>query len=246
MISYVNLSFIQALVLSLFILMVILRKYYNKNDKILLLTSIIIGAIGYTFVMLNLYVFCFGPREGPILASFDRYMSTYILIILFTTLLIFIKNNSNIKLYVVLTVLLVILQTPGRFLDMYPILNSQPNNVYLYHADNIRKYAKTGDSVFIVAQDSVGDYQFYTKYYLDGVKTNLYYYSFALDEDVEKYYEKNVKSYLKKFDYVYLAKINEKYIEKYSFLFNNNNIQENQMYKVENKKGSLQLKLVSE
>jgi hypothetical protein len=37
------------------------------------------GSFGYAFAMLLLYVFCFGEKEGPALASFDRYMISYLL-----------------------------------------------------------------------------------------------------------------------------------------------------------------------
>lgn len=39
---------------------------------------LIFGGIGYAFAMFLLYVFNFGPEEGPVLASFERYLGTYL------------------------------------------------------------------------------------------------------------------------------------------------------------------------
>ena len=36
------------------------------------------GGVGYAFAMFLLYVFSFGPQEGPVLASYERYMNTYL------------------------------------------------------------------------------------------------------------------------------------------------------------------------
>ena len=76
-----QLGYIQSLFL-INIILIIISLFIDKKDtkkSLIILLVYDIGAIGYAFGMLMLYVFAFGPYEGPILASFERYMQTYIL-----------------------------------------------------------------------------------------------------------------------------------------------------------------------
>ena len=57
-------------------LFVILR----KKEGLFVSGVYFLGAAGYALVMYLSYIFSFGPSEGPQLASFDRYMITYLYI----------------------------------------------------------------------------------------------------------------------------------------------------------------------
>lgn len=126
--SPIQLGYYQAVILIdvfMIIVMTLVKKEY-------LLSSIIsfiiynIGAIGYAVGMLLLYVFAFGPYEGPILASYERYMQTYILagiIILFYEVV-----NSRFKFlnnYKELLCIVWIVFVPiNDYYLLYPVRNS--------------------------------------------------------------------------------------------------------------------------
>ena len=65
----------------------------------------------------------------------------------------------------------------------------------------------SGKKIFIVAQDSEGDFQFRIKYYVGNIETNLNNYDW---ENNKKYYE-TIKEYVSNYDYLYLAQINDEF-----------------------------------
>ena len=243
-----QLCFMQLALISLFLLAYSLKKYKSdKNLKILLMITVLIGTIGYAFVMLNLYVFSFGPIEGPGIASFDRYMSTYILLILYLATLIFISNENiekSTKKFILLFLLVYSISSPNKLYNIRPSLYKHQINFYEENAEIIKKYAKDYDKIFIIAQDTVGDYQYYLKYYVGAVTTNLHNFSFNTGEDInyKEYFEENYLKDIEKFDYLYLARITDDFIEKYGFIFEDENIKERNIYKIEKENNNIILK----
>lgn len=77
-----QLSYLESIILIeiIYFITIFMHKNRNKiNDGMIKGIVYGIGAVGYAVGMLLLYVFAFGPYEGPILASFERYMSSYVL-----------------------------------------------------------------------------------------------------------------------------------------------------------------------
>lgn len=76
--------------------------------------------------------------------------------------------------------------------------------------------------------------------------TNLQYFNFPNQgiTNYQQYFNKNMKSYLLKFDYLYLAKIDESFIKNYAFLFSDQNINIQQLYQIKNNHGKIQLQLI--
>ena len=205
------------------------------------MVTLTLGYIGYFLVMLAMYVFSFGPYEGPNLASFDRYMPTYVLICLLLIFMIFIniysddKNKKNIlPRLIVLTILLTLIQSPSSIHKCIPRIKKAEPTGFKAIADFINANTKSGSKIYIIAEDSPGDYQYYIKYYMDDKTTNLQYYNLPVEEidDYEKYFNENVRGYMSRYDYLYLAKIDDKFKEKYNFLFNEE-IKEGNIYKIE-------------
>ena len=58
------------------------------------------GGIAYSFAMLLLYIFSFNDFEGPLLASYERYLGTYIylgfVLLIFILFDVYSKNNKKI------------------------------------------------------------------------------------------------------------------------------------------------------
>lgn len=239
--SYLKINYIQWLIITIVLLYILWsfnKEYFHKHQISLIMATLTLGHIGYFFVMLIMYVFSFGPYEGPNLASFDRYMPTYVLISIFLIFMIFINMYSNKKnilsKLIILTILLILIQSPSSISKCIPRIIKPKDNGFKGMANIINKNAKKNSKIYIIAQNSSGDYQFYIKYYLDDKTTNLKYYALPIleNDNYEEYFNINVKDYMYKYDYLYLAKIDDSFKEKYSFIFDNNNIKEGNLYKI--------------
>lgn len=95
-----QLSYIESIILIeiIYFITIFMHKNRNKiNDGMIKGIVYGIGAVGYAVGMLLLYVFAFGPYEGPILASFERYMSSYVLA---GIVLVFMEWTLNEEKYV--------------------------------------------------------------------------------------------------------------------------------------------------
>lgn len=242
--SYIQLSYIQAVLLGLFLLYILYsnnKKIFSSKKSYLLLTTLFIGAVGYAFVMWNTYIFCFKDSEAINLASFDRYMSTYVLIILYCVIMLliyFCMINKNIKPLVYTTIILFLLTNPAKISNMIPALTKNEKQIYEINADIIKKEIKTNSKVFIVAEDSSGEYQFFVKYYANPIITNMKDFNWPTSEDTNyKDYYDSIKDKIATYDYLYIANTNNEFIDNYSFVFDNE-IKNQQLYKIEKKENS--------
>ncbi len=252
-----KLSYVQcfALVILLLCLLGIYgKKYFCNKELFLLAVTLAIGLIGYAFVLLVMYVFSFGPVEGPALASFDRYMDTYILLCmtLLIMLFIFIDNKKDIKgkslkNVIIAFLVLIIMQSPGKFVECFPSFSPRVIGNFKYHADNISRKTEEDSKVFIISQGSDGGQQYYIKYYMNPRITNLKKYNLPVTkiDNYEDYFDKKVNDYMLDYDYLYLADIDKKFIERYKFVFPDNNIKETNLYKINNDDGKVKLEKVS-
>lgn len=239
--SYLRITYLECFIITLVLLYVLWslnKKTISKQQIILIGITLTLGYIGYSFVMLILYVFSFGPIEGPSLASFERYMPTFVLICLSLIFMLFIYNNKTKKdlhKLVMLTAILILIQSPLSINKCYPRIKKSQMSGFEKLANSIKEKTKNKSKIYVIAEDSVGDYQFYIKYYLGDKTTNLVYFDLPVKdiENYEDYYNQNIKEYMLKFDYLFLAKLNKEFKEKYSFLFENNTIEEGNLYKIE-------------
>lgn len=242
--SHIQLSYIQAIILGLFLIYILYsrnKKMFTKKKLYLLLLTLFIGAVGYAFVMWNTYIFCFKDIEAINLASFDRYMSTYILIILYCVIMLFIYScifNKNIKPLVYAAIVLFFLTNPAKISFIEPDLRKNEKQIFEIHADIIKKDIETNSKVFIVAEDSEGEYQYYVKYYANPIITNLRNFNWPVGENInyEEYYN-SIKNYISEYDYLYIANTNNEFIEKYDFVFDEK-IKNQQLYKIEKKENN--------
>ncbi len=249
--SYISLNYYQLFalgVLLLYLLYLFSKNTINNKTFKLIVLTITIGFIGYAFTMLILYIYSFGPGEGPILASFNRYMPTYILIVYSLLLMLFvwiIRSKKKYNYLYILFVVLLVIQSPAILDRLSPINKTKNMTAYQEHADIIKEDTTDNDKVYVIAQNSIGDYQYFIKYYADGIIINTFNYSLET-ENSQKYFQDNIYEYMKDFDYVYLAIIDEAFIDNYSFLFSKKNIQEKHLYKIINKGDSIKLEIVED
>lgn len=224
--SQINLTFINSVFLMIILMYIVYfygKKYINKNDFINLESIIILGAFGYAFIMLTLYVFNFGEIEGPNIASFDRYMDTYIIFILSLILMIFIRifslnYNKNKMNYIILIFLISLLFIRNDLMFVYnPALKEKNKSIYEISGNTINKYTKNSN-VYIIAQDSVGDFQYIVKYYASPINVNLKDYNLKKD-NLSDEYKKKIKDKILKYDYLFLARLDDKFLENYMDIF---------------------------
>lgn len=242
--SVVRLTYIKSIFLALILMYITYRygrKYIDKKDFLNLESIIIFGSIGYAFIMLTLYVFNFGEIEGPNIASYDRYMDTYLIFCVSLIIMIFIrifsieykKRKFNLLLLITLIIFIFI---DGVHADKYkPVLKHDSINIYERCANVINKYTKD-KNVYIIAQDSVGDFQYIVKYYANPINVNLKYFNLK-KENVSDEYRNKIKNKILKYDYLFLARSDDKFKENYGSLFENEDDIENEcMYEIKDNK----------
>lgn len=210
--SYLKITFVGTAIVMLLIVFIVYnqtKKKVNKRDIYILLATIIIGYLGYTLLMYLMYVFNFGPIEGPTIASFDRYMSTYVLICLYTLLFVlFFYKDIKFRYLLILLVALMITIRPHQYLRLRPDLIILDNHHYddsRYAAAKIDRYAKMDDKVFIVDQVEKNGAVFYINYFSDKVTTNLT--NYEMDN------VKNNREVLEQYDYLYTYSLNTSELE---------------------------------
>lgn len=237
--SYIKLSYFQCIIVTILLILFLYIRCDDKNKKRLFLTMItlIIGSVGYAFLMFIMYIYSFGDIEGPTLASFNRYLPTYIIICILTIYYIYVYNSKSYKQLLITALILIIVQNPISFKKMVPKILSDSKTLFELNANYIKENAKDNSKIYIIAQNTIGDHQFYTKYYMDTMTTNLKYFSFPVTDidNYQQWFNENVKDYMFGYDYLYLAQIDNEFINKYKFMFPNDEIIPNQLYKLDKK-----------
>ena len=199
----------------------------------------------FLFVMMLTYVFCFGEREGVALASFDRYMVTYILIGICLVIMIFIKFNDKKQLskYAFLIMALILIQNSNNLVYMVP--NVLYRGTYVEHKNTILNNTKKGDKIYFIAQgEDFGDSFNRLRFYLfDEREISSKYYN--LKTYNEDFYFNTLMPYILNYDYLYIVKTSDILKIDYKFLFIDEPLAGN-LYKIINDNSELKLELVNE
>ena len=181
--SYVRFTYFGVLIVLIFAYFILkgyLKDKVSNNTYLALGISLLVGFLGYTLLLYLSYVFQFGPIEGPTLASFDRYMSTYVLICLYSYIFVIVHSlNINYKYLVLVIIVLMVLIPPKQYARLRPDLIILPNHHYdevKYAAHIIDENMNVDDKVFIVDQAEKNGAVFYINYFSDKVETNRYNY----------------------------------------------------------------------
>ena len=221
--SYIPLSFIVLFILLIIVLFIIYKiGVIKKKELLLIYLTMILGCIGYIIVMNLSYMFLFSKEEALEVASFDRYMSSFV--IMYSSFIIslvfkYIINNKKNIMLISLVIFMIIIQSPKMIVNYSrPALRN--NYVSKYEEDGKLIISKIGEGVnkvFIVSEDNGGDFASYPyaiKYYANPIIVNRY--NFDLTSEQVK---NNINNILDDYDYVFLANINEDFGERYKDLF---------------------------
>ena len=203
-----------------------------------------IGVAGYAVTMLMLYTYSFGPLEGPILASFERYINTYIYLGLCLVLMMFfwLGSTSMKKTYgIEIGLLCLLLALSGK--DSLGKLKLQTSYTGYLSQEKINGMLSQfdvtldeGDRILLVAQ--YGDMTIqvlkyhYHQYYFQTVSLGEKKYEgdfFSVDYSFEQW-----KTLLSEFDYLYIYNTDDEFYHEYWLPLTDTELYNMNLYRIEN------------
>ncbi len=210
----IALSYVTLCVLALFLLSAF---YFSKrtllerisiNEYIKYLLVFVSGIIGYAFTMFVMYMYGFSEGEMLGLASFSRYMSTYVSLMYFLLMYLFLskldlksyKSNESVNKYLILmavTVMLLILVDQNRLTDFLPQIYRNETREYQELACDIDNHVEYNETVLLVSDNNNMYYPFLRYYCDDAVLSGKEYWEGVPEEE------------LASFDYVYIINVND-------------------------------------
>lgn len=255
LLTFIYIPYFQLNGILLVIYVIVIKKhtpFFKKNSitVIFLIGSIFFGSIFFAFTLLCLYLFVFPNDEALRLASYNRYMNTYIFAIMVSIFLFFLENlrmnykiNVYIKTFIIsltITVALTIISPYvmiSQFLLSDTIIGSPSNKLI---AQSLTKNTPYGSSIFIINQSHNEQDNNWIAYYADGRKINRGIVSFSTSESNIPYDTKLTISQFReriiKYDYLYCKHLDKGFIIAYGNLFENTtDLTDNTLFKVEKK-----------
>ena len=132
-----------------------------------------VGSAGYAFTMLVLYMFCYSEGEMSVLASYERYMSTYILseyVILFLLLVrLLARKKVDVCTYPVALGMLgigLLMAGTGGVSQLMPQMFCEKDGDYKEQAYEIQRLTPADAEVFLISSHN-DVYTYILTYYLD-------------------------------------------------------------------------------
>ena len=248
----VSLSYWQLMLLAVAVFWIIQKygkKYFAEKQITALNIMLFLGAIGYAFAMLLLYVFNFGPYEGPKLASVYRYLNTYWFAVFDLAMMLFLfiegkkesekHETSFTKVGAVILFMWIILFNSSTIKNFIPAIHyKSATSICSEDANIINSRTKDSDEIFIIAQHDNCYKNFIISYLTLPRYCNRFYYSLGEPYDKNDVFTKNItpqqwQAELANWDYLYLQNVDEQFISKYSAAFKPQaKIENKQLYKI--------------
>lgn len=180
-----KMTYVSSLFIALLLVMMIYHFYKSvcmKRDAAAVGILFIVGSAGYAFTMFVLYMFCYSSEEMKQLASFNRYMDSYIVsefLILFSWWMLLIKKTKpscmNGKMLMIVWMFSLILLNPERLTNLLPqVIYGEPFYDYRQQAAALQN--KTGDDteIFVISNNNTQNI-YYLNYYLNDRRMNVQY-----------------------------------------------------------------------
>lgn len=224
--------------------------------------SLIIGAFCYAFAILLAYLTIFGEYEGVRLASYLRYMNSYavalIMLAVFFMITKFAKEHYKLDIILILvSLVLIISMDPQSVLNTtifgrYSVLSARSQRVPSVTAGNfIVEKVEKSQRVYLIATNDDGFSYWKLRYEVAPLKTNIDNLGWSIGQPYSEndLWTKNItvqdwaEILLNNYDYVYLYKIDDEFIELYGDLFitTGKSIEPNQLYKINKNEESMQI-----
>lgn len=224
----------------------------RKKSIAVMLTLAVIGAGAYAILLMFVpFLALFSEYEAVRLASYSRYMNSYVLGLIFMELAIIIaqtsENKQKFNKFVLIFFAIFTMTFPFSLIKQMTVTartsisdTQVQRSAYLEFRQQILENVKSDEKVYFIATNTNGAEYYISKYEATPVKVNSYGWSISNEpyneEDIwtqvltaEQWKQQLVYEY----DYVYLYIIDEKFIENYGSLFYNIEAMENnQLYKI--------------
>ena len=238
------------------------EKKSEKRKSLFGFLTVYLGELLYLFLMLILYILMFSEYEATHLASFNRYIGIYLIAILYFLVFITIFRSIEQKKYTNLIVMLFILLLNINIHNTLSYLkNFKKNNYntqmvrkdYINSANSIRKKIdkKKKYKFYIIVQNSSGIDKWILRYEIrDILKEMNEGFNWSLGEkyddddiwtlNISKNEFKNIL-FKEKYDYVFLYRVDNKFINRYGSIFDYDKIKSGQLYKVNRSNNKIEI-----
>jgi hypothetical protein len=253
--TVVNVSFVLLLCFFIVLSYVLIMDMKNNNLKksyTMMSTIVVFGSCGYALFLLLTYLTVFSGYEALRLASYSRYISTNalgILVMIFALLL----NKYSINTKKMLKFLMISFLTMLFFFNLDTLVNmafssreaiasnKSVRDDYQYFKDVVEKYLDKDDYLYFISNNDNGINFYIGRYEITPIRMNRNY-AWSIGSP---YNDSDIWTVLKtasewegelkqNYNYVYLFRVDDQFISRYSELFNisANDIKDDQLYKV--------------
>jgi len=215
------------LVLLLFVLVFIFSFFGSNilNKRKIRLTAlwILLAGLAYGFLMYYLYMTGFSEYEARELASFDRYMATYIVAAMLLTLGVVLYFTNSFRLIAVLGI--VVLQNMIFFVNCEQLLpgNLSVNEaLYIKEVEHLKNSIPENSSVAVVIRNEMALAGDAVEFYSYPIDVGIVYPGAVQDENnryCQDYSDDELISLLSKYEYIYFMNIDDEFINRYSGIF---------------------------
>lgn len=171
-----SMTYVSAVILAFCILAVLaylFRTVVYKGEMLQYAALFAVGSAGYALTMLVLYMFCYSEGEMSVLASYERYMSTYILseygILFLLVMQLLARKKIDVCTYpVALGMLAIGLLTVGAggVSQLMPQMFAEKDGDYKKQAEYIEQLTPADAKVFLISIHN-DVYTYILTYYLD-------------------------------------------------------------------------------
>jgi len=263
--TIIPVTYVVSLILMMIITYCLAEKSENNNEKIAYKTMmfwIIIGAIGYAFLLLISYITIFSEWEAVRLASYERYMSSFAMGgILLVLLLLIYKYSQSLKdfgkfiLIIGISMLFFAKWDVIYFTSMAARERASKTIEIRTAYKDAEKYVKefVGDNerIYILSIHDSGFHYFVLRYHFIPLQSSSSKgWSIGTPFGENDIWTKNVEveewaaTLKENYDYVYILHVNDYFIEIYGSLFENAEmIENNTLFRIE-KEDPIRLVLV--
>ena len=237
-ISYVGCSIILTII---FILLYTYfkKKLFAKEEKNNIITSIIVfstGTICYAAMMLGLYLFVFSKGEALKLASYNRYMASYVLAEFLAITLVYSKLvTSKCKtknILIGLLIGLVLMNNRGLKNFVPAIFRDNTFSDMEEYAKEINKNVPENKRVFVISKGLAHDHVLIHYYSSDKFMAFSWDNYLTANYNNEKTREK-LENQLFEYDYIYIIDLSDNFISNFSkYLDEETKFKKGKIYKV--------------
>lgn len=229
------------------------RGHSRAADLPLVGVTLVVGWVGYAFMMSILYLFSFDPVEMSELASFNRYMDTYVVgeltVVAYTlvaALVVRARRPVGVRLVAAVVLAGVALLMPAQMQNLVPqALRGNSAIAYQRAAEYLEEKAEPGSHAMIMA-NNIGQYKYYVHYFSTEIwmendtssYTNGYQY---LTDPYEGEALDTLLGDVAAHDYVYVIDFNDVLNQALGPYATGGSLTENTVYKVGSQDGQLTL-----